>query len=283
MISLADFVAKWDGKRITAPGGIGGECVDLANEAGLELYGFPHEWKNAIDWFGFDPAHWNWVRNDPKNLAQIPPAGALMVWGPDAQIGTNAFGHIDLVLSAGPQSFVGFDQNWPVGSFAHHQTHSYAGIIGWGIPILPAPPAPPPPPAPVPAPPPVVVNPSPVPEPAPVPVPLPSPTPAPVVTPPAPVPAPPPVVVVPPPVPEPAPVAEAGISTSEWKLALGYIAQGAAVGTAFLVAHAGALFGQHWTIPPDLLQLVVDLEFSGGAVVVAYAISRGIRKGGTGA
>jgi hypothetical protein len=306
MISLAEFVAKWDGKRITAPGGLGGECVDLANEAGLELYGFPHEWKNAIDWYNnFDAAHFDRVANNPNDANQLPPAGSFVVWGPGPQTGPNGQ-HIDLVISTGTQTFVGFDQNWPIGANAHHVVHSYAGILGWIVPKIaaPAPPpvAPPPPaPAPVPPAPTPPPMPAPVPEPVPAPValPLPSPAPAPVPPAPAPVPTPapestappippgtpgaPPVVVIPPVVPEPPPVAEAGVTTSEWKLAIGYLAQGAAVGTAFVVAHAGGLLGQHWTIPADLLQLVVDLEFAGGGLVAAYAISRGIRKAGTGA
>jgi hypothetical protein len=127
-ISLDAFVAEWDGKRITAPGGIGGECVDLANEYILEVFGFPHEWKNALDWFGASPDKFDWVLNDPKNLTQLPPRGALMVWGPGPYTGPNGQ-HIDVVLSAGPQNFVGFDQNWPIGANAHHVVHDYVGAF----------------------------------------------------------------------------------------------------------------------------------------------------------
>lgn len=181
------------------------------------------------------------------------------------------------------------------GSAAVHKTVTVRALAA-PAPAPPPPPVPAPvPPAvvPLPTPPPVVAppvvpsppvvnppNPSPAPLPAPAPPVVeqaPAPTPAPA---PAPVPPAPPIVVVPPVVPEPPIVAEQGVTTSEWKLAIGYVAQGAAVGTAFVVAQAGGLFGQHWVIPPDLLQLVVDLEFGLGGVVAAYAISRGIRKAG---
>ena len=192
-MTLDQFVAEYDGKRIVSAGGLGGQCVDLANQYVAELFGFPHEWHNAIDWFGVDPQRFRWVRNDPHDLAQIPPRGSLMVWGPNSGVGTGALGHIDVVLSAGPQSFVGFDQNWPLGAYAHHVAHSYAGVIGWGIPIdahgesllnpppppAPAPPAPKPEPQPIPAPEPVPAPPEP-PQPAPVePLPAPAPAPAP--------------------------------------------------------------------------------------------------------
>jgi hypothetical protein len=197
-MNLAQFVAQWSGKWVTAPGGIGGQCVDLANEYGLQVYGFPHEWKNAIDWFGFDSAHWAWVTNNPNDANQFPEPGDVVVWGPNAHVGTGPFGHIDIFLDGSGYQFHGFDQNWPVGSAAHVQWHDYQGVIGWAKPVVPAPPAPPPappppappvPPEPVPAP---VPAPTPVPEPVPTPPsppqPLPEPTPAPV---PPPLPAPP--------------------------------------------------------------------------------------------
>jgi CHAP domain len=139
-MTLDQFVAKYDGVRVTAPGGIGGQCVDLVNEYILEVFGFPHEWKNALDWFGTDTAHFDWIRNNPTDLSQIPPRGSIMVWGPGPQTGPNGQ-HIDIVLSAGAQNFVGFDQNWPIGAYAHHVVHIYPGIVGWGICKVAAPPA----------------------------------------------------------------------------------------------------------------------------------------------
>jgi hypothetical protein len=108
------------------------------------------------------------------------------------------------------------------------------------------------------------------------PIPLPKPAPADPIPEPAPVTVPP---VIAPPVPEPPPIAEAGVTTSEWKLALAYLAQGAAIGTADLVNIVSkAVWHVSVTIPPDLLQLVVNLEFAAGGVVGLYAVSRGIRK-----
>jgi len=135
-VNLAEFVAKYAGKFVTAPGGIGGECVDLANQYGQEVFGFPHEWKNAIDWYGTDPAHYSWTRNEPGNASQYPQPGDVVVWGPDAKIGTGPLGHIDIFLSGDGFQFHGFDQNWPIGAPAHVQWHNYEGVIGWGRPIV---------------------------------------------------------------------------------------------------------------------------------------------------
>lgn len=156
---------------------------------------------------------------------------------------------------------------------------------------------PPPPPAPAPKPPdPIPAPPVPVPAPPPVPLPTPTPTPAP-----APEPSPPPIVVppiTPAPVPEPAPVAEAGVTTSEWQLVIRYVQQLLAVGTVavfvkvstlacplaaslFTLGNACSTF--HPTIPSDLLSLIVGLEVTGAIGVAGYAVSRGVRKIGTGA
>lgn len=313
-MTLAEFVAKYTGKFVTAPGGLGGQCVDLANQYGQEVFGFPHEWKNAIDWFGFDSAHWSWVKNDAGNAAQFPEAGDVVVWGPDAQVGTGPLGHIDIWLSGDGFQFHGFDQNWPVGSPAHVQWHSYEGVIGWAKPIVPAPQPPPPAPVPPPAPPappapkppdPIPAPPAPVPAPPPVPVPVPAPpVPTPQPAPPFPhpvdpIPPLPPVPPITPPVPpEPSPVAEAGVTTSEWQLAIRYLQQLLAVGTVAVVVKvsaiacplvaglfnlgANACANYHPTIPPDLLSMVVGLEVTGMIGVAGYAISRGVRKVGTG-
>jgi hypothetical protein len=289
-VTLADFVAKYNGGPPVGgqPGqpGLKGECVALADLYSREVIGdqeaepFP---ENAVDIFGkrSAPGGFKWVRNDPANAAQIPRRGALVIFGEDRNIGTGPNGHVDICLDPADTYYNGLDQNWPLGAGPRIIRHPYtASITGWGypqnwddnpLPVVPQRPVPPAPPV-VPSPP--VVNRA---------------VPAPITTPagpfqprtrgrepgPAPDPLP---VIVPPVVPEPPVVAEAGVTTSEWKLSIAYLAQAAAVGTAALVSHAGALFGVHWAIPADLLQLVVDLEFGAGGIVATYAISRGIRK-----
>jgi len=66
------------GQRVTAPGGVGGECVDWADIALNHLYGLPPVRRNAIDWPAADLPGLLWTPNAPLNH---PPAGALVVWG----------------------------------------------------------------------------------------------------------------------------------------------------------------------------------------------------------
>lgn len=159
-----------------------------------------------------------------------------------------------------------------------------------------------------------ILNPAPKPSPAPVPVPAPpanpTPGPAPLPPEPGPLPAPPPAPpassgvppvqnppvpdqplppIEPPPVGEPPIVAEQGVTTSEWRMVLGYLTQLAGVATVAvftkvtaaicpLVASAATCASYHPTIPPDLLQLIVPLEVAGAIGAAGYAISRGVRK-----
>lgn len=74
---------------------------------------------------------------------------------------------------------------------------------------------------------------------------------------------------------EPAVVAEAGVTTSEWKLALGYLAQLAASYTA-----EAALKVAHISVDPSLASALGNFEVIGAIVAASYIVSRGIRKFG---
>lgn len=127
-MSPLDFAWKHIGDILTAPGGLGGECVDLANLWLLEAYGLPHVYANAVMWRDALIKGWKWVGNSPSN---VPPAGALVVWGPDLfwKIGIN--GHIALCLTGDVNHFVSLDQNWPEHAPATMHLHDYRGVVGW--------------------------------------------------------------------------------------------------------------------------------------------------------
>lgn len=80
-------------------------------------------------------------------------------------------------------------------------------------------------------------------------------------------------------IPEPAIFAEAGVTTSEWKLVIRYLMQLAGVG-AVALANQIAQASEHvgLTLSPAMLDALVKLELAAGVAVVGYALSRGIRK-----
>jgi hypothetical protein len=130
-VTPLDFLAKYIGAYLTAPGGDGGQCVDLVNLYIQMAHGTPHQFKNAIDWAGLAIPGWRWVSNSQSNF---PKAGDLVVWGENAAIGTGPNGHIAVALAADSMHLLSMDQNWPDGSPTAMQLHSYIAVLGWQTP-----------------------------------------------------------------------------------------------------------------------------------------------------
>jgi hypothetical protein len=125
------FVARYLGKSITSSGGIGGEFVDLANQWLFEAYGDRHVYRNAIDWARLGIPNHRWAPNAARNA---PSPGALVVWGPNAHVGTGPNGHIALALAADSMHMVTADLNWPEGAPTALRLHTYDGVLGWQAP-----------------------------------------------------------------------------------------------------------------------------------------------------
>lgn len=128
MITLDQFIAKYDGKPIDFDHQFGNQCVDLVAQYCVEVLGVQPYYANAADW-------WNY--NDDKFAAKIPigsgetpQKGDIVIWGHNTP-GSGGAGHIDIWLDGTRNNFTGFDQNWPSGSYCHHQGHDYNYIIGW--------------------------------------------------------------------------------------------------------------------------------------------------------
>lgn len=122
------FLRSVLGRVVMAPGGLGGQCVDLANLYLIEVWGKPEIHANAADWQHAAVQGMTWERNAPANH---PPAGAIVVWGPYAPHGIGVFGHIAVCLTADTMDLVTLDQNWPDGAPCRMTLHDYGGVIGW--------------------------------------------------------------------------------------------------------------------------------------------------------
>ncbi len=130
-MGVPDFVERYIGTRVTASGGLGGECVDLANQWIAECCGLAHVFRNAITWAGPGLPHMKWTGNRPDNA---PLPGSLVVWEETPSLGIGVFGHIALVVAADEMAIVSFDQNWSEGEVCALNVHSYAGVLGWQSP-----------------------------------------------------------------------------------------------------------------------------------------------------
>jgi len=132
-MTLLDFVASVYHKRVTAPGGLGGQCVDLSNLYIIDAYSLPPVRANAVDWQRQKLPGFLWVSNGPTNS---PSPGSLCVWNPSKDIGVGQYGHIAIALSADSMHFLSLDQDWWVQQCIP-VLHDYKGLAGWHSPLTP--------------------------------------------------------------------------------------------------------------------------------------------------
>lgn len=130
-MTLLDWMASVWGLRVNAPGGLGGECVDLVNLYLLQVWGQPPVRANAVDWQGMKLPDFVWTANLPDNA---PPFGAIVVWGPNAAAGTGVEGHVAVALRSNRNHLFTLGQNWPTGSPVVVTHQMYAGVLGWHAP-----------------------------------------------------------------------------------------------------------------------------------------------------
>lgn len=130
-MKLDDFVKKYNGKFIDAGGSANAmcQCVDVANLYIKEVLGRPKLLgANAIDFPKKAGNNYLWIENTPNG---IPNPGDLVIFA------LGKYGHISIFISGNQNSFISFDQNYPLDTPAHKQKHTYIKdkVIGWLQPI----------------------------------------------------------------------------------------------------------------------------------------------------
>lgn len=130
-MTLLSFILQNLGQRLTAAGGLGGQCVDGVNVYLQDVFATVPIHANAVDWVRAPLDHWTWIPNGPTNF---PTWGAIVVWGPAPQVGVSVFGHVAVALHADASLLLSLDQNWPEGAPMRVVAHTYAGVRGWWVP-----------------------------------------------------------------------------------------------------------------------------------------------------
>lgn len=130
-MTYLDFILNNLGHRLTAAGGLGGQCVDGVNVYLHDVFATGPIYANAVDWVHAALPGWAWVPNGPTNF---PPYGAIVVWGPAPQVGVSVFGHVAVALRADAQVLLSVDQHWPEGAPLSVVAHTYPGVRGWWVP-----------------------------------------------------------------------------------------------------------------------------------------------------
>jgi D-alanyl-D-alanine carboxypeptidase len=127
MITTDEFVKKYNGEPIDWDGSYGNQCMDLMLQYVNDVLGIPGAPLGAATAYqSFVNGHYLFDKFIYSSGSR-PQTGDIIYW--DTTVGFA--GHVAVVVSAGNDSFISFDQNWPVGSVCHEQQHDYTGVAGW--------------------------------------------------------------------------------------------------------------------------------------------------------
>jgi|GEM_PF-1868431 len=126
-MNFADFITKYNNKGIDFDGKFGFQCQDLYRQYVKEVLNLPQS--PAVvgakdNWDVYLTAHYTRYTNSPT---AVPKNGDIVIWG--TKFGE--FGHVAIFIDGGITKFNSFDQNSPVGSLCHIQSHTYTGVLGW--------------------------------------------------------------------------------------------------------------------------------------------------------
>ena len=126
-MTFDQFITKYNGKGIDFDGAFGFQCVDLYRQYVQEVVRVPQSppVPGAKDiWNTYLPRYFTRISNSPLN---VPQKGDIVIWG----TGYGPWGHVGVFIEGGVWSFRSFDQNDPIGTRCHIQSHSYRGVLGW--------------------------------------------------------------------------------------------------------------------------------------------------------
>ncbi len=122
---ISQFFLKWNGIGCDFDGAYGFQCMDVYQQYNKEVTGATITPSNAIDVINkYDKNTYDFIPNSPSNF---PSCGDVVLW----TNGIGQYGHISVCWFADSLHFVSFDQNFPVGSLCHFQSHNYTNIAGW--------------------------------------------------------------------------------------------------------------------------------------------------------
>lgn len=132
-MTIDQFFTAWNNKGLDADKVYKFQCVDVFLQYDHDVVGGPSTRGNAIDyWTKYPTDFFDRIANNPNNF---PQKGDVVIWG--TGVGKN--GHIAVCSSANADSFVSFDQNWPLNidkdgnglGVCHFQAHNYNSVLGW--------------------------------------------------------------------------------------------------------------------------------------------------------
>lgn len=127
-MNLPEFYKKYRGQYVDFDNVYGPQCVDLIKAYFQDVLGLPPFKGNALDYFTEIPG----FRLIKNSWFAYPKPGDVIVWD---ETPTNPYGHVAIVNWVRTFDFGVFEQNNPLGSFAHFNDYRYRNVLGWLRPI----------------------------------------------------------------------------------------------------------------------------------------------------
>lgn len=125
-MNLQTFIQTYQGNLVEVAGSANAkyQCVDLANAYIRDVLGAPMiEYTNAQDFPKKTGDAYDWI---VYTAGLVPEPGDIMIWN----FG-DGVGHIAIFVEGNASTFTSFDQNYPLNSSCHLQSHTYKDVVGW--------------------------------------------------------------------------------------------------------------------------------------------------------
>lgn len=130
ILTLEEFITKWNGKPVDTDFQYGAQCMDLMHQYCVEVLHLGQEeltapfakevFNNFDNMVGKE--YFDRIPNTPDG---VPTEGDIVLWG------SGTYGHVAIFYEGNESSFRSFDQNYPTGTPCHVQDHTYSNVLGW--------------------------------------------------------------------------------------------------------------------------------------------------------
>jgi hypothetical protein len=144
-MTLEDYKNRYIEQSVDVDEAYGAQCYDLVVSYWKEVYGLFRDGNPICQWTGgvvdffhyfskmFDEDVFELVVNNPNDITQIPPSGAVYI------LNEGYLGHTGVVYSANETNFISLDQNWGSGVDGSGSgekrirmvVHDYEKMLGW--------------------------------------------------------------------------------------------------------------------------------------------------------
>mgnify|MGYP001583102486 CR=1 FL=1 len=130
-MTFQQFLDKYNGKAVDFDGYYGAQCMDLMHQyvydvlelTDARILAAPTA-KDVYQGNPFGLEYFQKINNTPTG---VPQEGDIVFFG----TGIGPAGHVCIFIEEDEKRFRSFDVNWPVGSPAHIQEHTYGYCLGW--------------------------------------------------------------------------------------------------------------------------------------------------------